>query len=79
MTKNVDVLDAIYSAVSVIDDEGFEQLASNLSTAGDAVRELMAAADECAVRLSLLMKHSEDLVAHMRICDALSAAQGIET
>lgn len=79
MTGRIDVLCVIYDAINVLDGEGLDNLASNLSTAADVIRELMASGDECAMRLSLLMKHSEDLVAHMRICDALSAAQGIET
>lgn len=79
MTVRVDVLWVINDAINVLDRDGFVHLASNLSDVADVVRELMGAGDECAMRLSMLMKHSDDLVAHMRICDALSAAQGIET
>lgn len=41
-----------------------------------AIEELAAAADECGVRLSMSMANTEDLMAHMRLCQALAQLGG---
>lgn len=41
-----------------------------------AAPELLAALQECAERLAIHMKHSEDLVAHMAACRVIAKATG---
>lgn len=41
-----------------------------------AAPELLAALKECADRLQIHMKHTEDLIAHMQACKAIERATG---
>lgn len=54
--------------------------AAELAAAQDAlVDELVAALKECAARLEIHSKHSEDLVALMRADSAINSAEGAKS
>lgn len=52
--------------------------ADAMKMAADAVSELIDAAGECRVRLPISMTHTEDLVAHMRLCRALEQMSDLD-
>ena len=78
---NIDILEVIRrhaeSHRSLAESDAYSaQEAPRLEAAISVIEELLSSADECAMYLSMSMQHTHELVAHMRICAALVAAQG---